>query len=447
MALSNIQQRELHKSILSYFKKHRFDAAYDAFATQTGLQPEAKHEGMLENKWRSLIALQKKIFALEAQVKQLEEEVKNAGRPRKADASALLPVEPAKHTLVGHRESVTCVTFHPVYTVVATGGEDATIKLWDYETGKVERSLKGHSDAVQGITFNGAGTLLASCSTDLSIKLWDMDSYSCVKTMHGHDHMVASVDFLPSNDMLVSCSRDKTMKMWDLTSGYCVKTYTGHEAWVRHVSVSPDGTMLATASMDKTVRIWNTRAGECIKVLRDHDHVVETIAWSNGNADTVIAKAMAAGSGAEEGKPGRPGHASRPSMALLATARQLLEGTAAELKDEKKGEESPGGKYLISGSRDRLIKIWHVETGQCIKTLDAHDNWVRAAFFHPSGRFVVSAADDKTIRVFDIEKAWRQCRKIDNAHSLFITGLAWNRTMPLMASSSVDATVKIWECR
>jgi platelet-activating factor acetylhydrolase IB subunit alpha len=41
------------------------------------------------------------------------------------------------------------VVFHPVYAVLASGGEDGTIKLWDYDLGKLERTLKGHQEAVQ----------------------------------------------------------------------------------------------------------------------------------------------------------------------------------------------------------------------------------------------------------------------------------------------------------
>jgi hypothetical protein len=50
-----------HQAILSYFKKSGFDAAYEAFAKTTSLQPEAKHDGMLENKWRLITVLQKQV--------------------------------------------------------------------------------------------------------------------------------------------------------------------------------------------------------------------------------------------------------------------------------------------------------------------------------------------------------------------------------------------------
>lgn len=50
--------------------------------------------------------------------------------------------------------------FHPIYNLMVSASEDATIKVWDYETGDYERSLKGHTDSVQDITFDSSGKLL-----------------------------------------------------------------------------------------------------------------------------------------------------------------------------------------------------------------------------------------------------------------------------------------------
>jgi platelet-activating factor acetylhydrolase IB subunit alpha len=68
-----------------------------------------------------------------------------------------LPREPSKYTLQGHRARVTKIAFHPSYNVVASAGEDAQIKIWDYELGELERSLKGHVGMVNGIEFSPNG--------------------------------------------------------------------------------------------------------------------------------------------------------------------------------------------------------------------------------------------------------------------------------------------------
>ena len=52
-----------------------------------------------------------------------------------------------------------------------SASEDATVKVWDFETGDYERTLKGHTDCVQDVAFDNSGKLLASCAADMSIKV------------------------------------------------------------------------------------------------------------------------------------------------------------------------------------------------------------------------------------------------------------------------------------
>lgn len=166
-----------------------------------------------------------------------------------------------------------------MFSIVASASEDATVKLWDYETGEFERTLKGHTNAVQDVAFDPKGNLVgtacflppsvfflfiylkrhqypATCSADLTIKLWDgTNEYVCIKTLFGHDHNVSAVAFMPSGDLLVTCSRDQTIKIWETNSGYCVKTLKGHSDWVRRVMPNDNGSLLASCSNDQVKRV------------------------------------------------------------------------------------------------------------------------------------------------------------------------------------------------
>ena len=57
---------------------------------------------------------------------------------------------------------------------MATSSEDASIKIWDYETGECEQTLREHTGMVNYIAFTPAGDNLASCSKDMTVKLWRM---------------------------------------------------------------------------------------------------------------------------------------------------------------------------------------------------------------------------------------------------------------------------------
>lgn len=144
------------------------------------------------------------------------------------------------------------------------------------------------------------------------------------------------------------------------------------------------------------------------------------------------------------------------------------------------GSSKKPGAYAATGSRDKTIKLWDAQSGQLLRDLvspsyhsfrcsiehshqPGHNNWIRALVFHPSGKYLLSAADDKTIRVWELATA--RCVKTVEAHGHFVATLAWGRQsssgggetkanggdaaepeklINVVASGSVDQTIKIW---
>ncbi|KAL6471149.1 hypothetical protein MHYP_G00197990 [Metynnis hypsauchen] len=403
MVLSQRQRDELNRAIADYLRSNGYEEAYSVFKKEAELdmneELDKKYAGFLEKKWTSVIRLQKKVMELESKLNEAKEEI-TLGGPigQKRDPKEWIPRPPERYSLSGHRSPVTKVIFHPVFSVMVSASEDATIKVWDYETGDFERTLKGHTDSVQDISFDQTGKLLASCSADMTIKLWDFQGFECIRTMHGHDHNVSSVAIMPNGDHIVSASRDKTIKMWEVATGYCVKTFTGHREWVRMVRPNQDGSLIASSSNDQTVRVWVVATKECKAELREHEHVVECISWAPESAHPTILEAT----GSETKKSGKP------------------------------------GPFLLSGSRDKTIKMWDVSTGMCLMTLVGHDNWVRGVQFHPGGKFIVSCADDKTLRIWDYKN--KRCMKTLSAHEHFVTSLDFHKVAPYVVTGSVDQT-------
>lgn len=317
--LSQRQKDDLNRAIVDYLANNNYKDTLEQFLKETQIPAadvlaDKKNSGVLEKKWTTVVRLQKKIVELESALDKKEQELQqmNMGigvgvyRPSAAHGVKRSPLEwiprpPEKFCLTGHRATVTRVVFHPVYSVLASCSEDATIKIWDYESGNFERSLKGHTDVVQDVAFDPSGRMLASCSADMSIRLWDFnETYACMKTLQGHDHNVSSVQFTPSGDHVVSSSRDRTIKIWEVATGYCIRTLTGHHDWVRQVRVYQDGSFMASCSNDQTVIVWqistsllssNTNV-ECRHFeLRSHEHVVECVAWAPDSASSAIAEA------------------------------------------------------------------------------------------------------------------------------------------------------------
>lgn len=406
--LTSRQAEELHKAIIAYLSSNDLPNTAEALRQELDLgesfdaTTSKKYEGLLEKKWTSVVRLQKKIMDLEARNAALQSEIDSATPTslsrRNQDPASWLPRSPARHTLQSHREPITCVAFHPVFSSLASGSEDYTIKIWDWELGELERTIKGHTKAVLDVDFGGprGGTLLASCSSDLTIKLWDpADEYKNIRTLPGHDHSVSAVRFVPSGaagapssgNLLVSASRDKTLRIWDVSTGYCVKTIRGHADWVRDVCPSPDGRFLLSAGNDQTARLWDVSLAnpESKLTLIGHEHVVEC-------------------------------------CTLAPPAAYQYLAPLAGLK--KPPPASSSAEFMATGSRDKSIRLWDAR-GNCIKTLAGHDNWVRGLIFHPGGKYLLSVSDDKTLRCWDLSQEGKCVKTMSDVHAHFVSCIRW----------------------
>ncbi|KKK17038.1 hypothetical protein P175DRAFT_0452026 [Aspergillus ochraceoroseus IBT 24754] len=392
------QAAELHKSILAYLSS--INASQSSTTLREELQigdafDEAtckKYEGLLEKKWTGIARLQRKILDLEARIASLQAELDSApstSRSKQAhNPENWLPRPSPTYTFKSHRDAIRCIAFHPIFTSLASGSDDCTIKIWDWELGELERTLKGHVRAVSGLDFGGqeGHTLLASCSGDLTIKIWDPSKdYTNVRTLYGHDHSVSAVHFLTStNNLLVSASRDASLRIWDVSTGYCVKVIRNN-AWIQDISPSFDGKWLVSGGRDQAVTVWDSLTAEPKATLLGHEHDIECCIF-----------------------------APPASYKYLATLAGRKVPPPADSSSE----------FIATGARDKTIKLWE-SRGRLIKTLTGHDNWVRGLVFHPSGKYLISVADDKTMRCWDLSQEARLVKIIDDAHGNFITCIRW----------------------
>lgn len=415
--LSSKQREELHLALAEYFKSQGLNETYEVFTREVGLQnnnSSSASKGALEKKWVAVVRLTLKNEELTKKLKDVSSDPYLPSR-KKLDPSEWIPRPPEKVCLLGHRNVINSVNFHPIYQLVATGSDDAQIKLWDSESGELSGTLKGHTDSVQDVAFDPSGKTLASCSNDMSIKLWDISALQCTKTLQGHEHSIHSLCYTPSG-MLVSASRDTCVKFWDLSSGYCHRTIRAHKEWVRCVKVSPDGQYIASCSDDKTVKVWLISTTECVNEFLGHDHVIECLEWA-------------------------------PETAFHSISVNLCHQNESDLVNidstaTKKGKPS---RFIISGSRDKSIRMWNIATGLCLCELRGHDDWIRGLKFHPGGKYILSVSDDKTLKIWDYKN--QRIHKSLQAHDHFVSCLDCHHKNPFVLTGSVDYTAKIWECR
>ncbi|MEG4800580.1 NACHT domain-containing protein [Microcoleus sp. ARI1-B5] len=251
--------------------------------------------------------------------------------------------------LQGHSNQIRSVAFSSSEKIMATGSYDKTVRLWDIESGECLNILQGHSDRIRSVAFTPDGKTLATSSDDKTVRLWDIKSGECLNTLQ-HTKAVMSVAFIPDGQIIATGSYDKAVRLWDLKSGQCLNTLPGHTNWVRSIAFSPDGELLASGSYDQTVRLWNIKSGQCLNILPQQSHLIRAVAFSpKGKLLAII---------------------SNQTVGLwevgLGKCRKILEGHTSQVNSIA---FSSDGEILVSCSMDSTIKIWQVETGECLKTL------------------------------------------------------------------------------
>lgn len=339
-----------------------------------------------------------------------------------------------QQTLSGHADWVRSVAFAPQTLahpgtveptlLLASGGADHQIRLWDALTGDCLQALKGHSGWVHSLAFSVDGQLLASGSGDGSVKLWDCRTWDCLATYTNHGSSVYSVAFSPTGDLLISGGGDRTIKLWDWHTDTCLQTLYGHQNEVCSVAMHPDGRRLVGVSLDQTVKLWDSGTGQCLRTWKGHTDWALPVAFSpdgqylaSGSNDKTVAL--------WDWRTGQ-------QMSVLSGHGDFVYGVAF----------SPDSHILASGSTDCTARLWDVQTSRCIRVLQGHGDWINAIAFHPRDPVLATASADRTVKLWDCTTG--QCLHTLTQHSAKVLGVAFSPDGTLLASGGADQTLQLW---
>ncbi|KAM7398771.1 hypothetical protein PAMP_018085 [Pampus punctatissimus] len=172
----------------------------------------------------------------------------------------------ALHMFEAHDGEVNAVRFSPGSRLLATGGMDRRVKLWEVVSGRCEPkgALTGSNAGITSIEFDSAGSYLLAASNDFASRIWTVDDYRLRHTLTGHSGKVLSARFLLDNARIASGSYDRTLKLWDLRSKVCIKTVFAGSSCNDLVCTEQ---CIMSGHFDKKVRFWDSRAETIVQEL------------------------------------------------------------------------------------------------------------------------------------------------------------------------------------
>ncbi|MBY8880689.1 caspase, EACC1-associated type [Actinacidiphila acidipaludis] len=397
-------------------------------------------------------------------------------------------LDPYAGTLAGHTRAVSAVAFHPDNHIVATGGADNQVIIWDgtRRLGSLRTSAR-----VDALAFSPDGRTLAAGIADGSIALWNVTIPSRptpLSSVSGHTATVDALVFSPDGTTLASGSADDTVVLWD-TSGRMaperITRLTSHRQPVLSAAFSRDGHTLATGDAGGTAILWDVRH-------RDAPAHLSTLTEQNSGGTGSLAfspdgRRVATGDG--DGTVRLWDTHNRAKPQVIARLTGGWDGPASAVRFTAGGHSvlavggdhrmlgwditdptrpiqhtlvggaggnltaavalSPDGNTLATGSADDTVILWRSGTEAGIKPtfrLGGHRDAVRAVGYRPDGRVLATGSADGTVNVWDMSdrKLPRKAAHF-TAHNGWVDALAFSPDGHTLAVSGEDGTTGLWD--
>jgi eukaryotic-like serine/threonine-protein kinase len=391
------------------------------------------------------------------------------GTVRQWDTKTGLEAEPPYDR---HASPVYSVAFSHDGEWIASAGDDRTIRVWRAKDRQDVAMLHGHTGRIDGLAFAPGDRQLASLSSrvgpfssgDDTARIWDINPKATLPVLRGHTKAVYPVAVSPDGRWLASGSVDQTARLWDAATGEPSATLPLSNP-VSVLAFHPDGTSLITG--DNRLRIWDVATASLrseimlqgrdirqITVSPDGKRVALTTTDFNSVRKRLSVYEIATGKLllSTEGSSLTHSHDGRWLAALTADEKTvlLLDATTYEIAARFVGHEntifnacfSPDSLRLATCSRDKTLRSWQIDNGEC-QVLRGHSDEVFAVAYHPDGTRLASGAQDGSVWLWDAQRGVALVRL--PGHQSFVWSLAFSPDGASLVSGSGDSTVRLWD--
>ncbi|ETO09292.1 hypothetical protein RFI_28093 [Reticulomyxa filosa] len=293
-------------------------------------------------------------------------------------------------------------------------------------------------------------------------------SSKLLKTFYGHANAVWSIDYSTFNDdqLLCSGSIDNTVRVWNIKTNEQIQLFNKHSSFVYCAKFSSyhhynnHQNVICSSSNDKTIRFWDVKNNQQLQMFDEHINCVVGIEFSQFNGG----RYLCSGSGDRtirlwDVKTYTPLHIfnGHTNIVWCIDISPLQNNNSNNNKSNHIGIIGGNGYTICSGSFDKTIRIWDIETAKQSIKLKGHENWIRSVKYGSNElrNTILSGSDDKSVRLWDIQSG-KQI-EIFNGHTMWVSTVEYSpfvvknieigNNSNVICSGSMDNTIYFWDIR
>lgn len=377
-----------------------------------------------------------------------------------------------RHTL-RHPVPVASVAFGPE-GVLATGSQNAVLRIWDWRAGKISQTLFGHRNRISDVAFSPDGKRLATASFDGEGRLWSLGAAEPLHVLSPEGGRLSRVAFSPHTGRLATVSEAVpqaeqpvgTVTLWNVI----LDDHWTFPDPVRYLAgFTPDSQSLVAVTRDRQALRWGF-SSQNRTLLLDGDNRIDR-AWLMGPAPLLAVRGKellrqpVSPLGAVSREPLRSllntgipdptisqdgrflAFAGDKTISLLGPGATPGSSRIEDLPEQEApvtamGLSANGDRLAFAGS-DGSIHLWSVAEKRESDRLRDHGNWVYDLEITPDGRWLASAEGDRTIKLWDLEE--HTVRQTFEGHAGRVIAIAFSPDGQRLASSDEEGEVRLWE--
>lgn len=281
--------------------------------------------------------------------------------------------------------------------------------------------LETHNGEYWSSALTSNGQYLVTGGQDKTVRIWDLQTKSQVSVLQGHTSNIKGVAVSASSKYILSGSLDKTVKLWDFHTKTLEFNFKGHQNSVFCVCFADNELLAASGSQDRSIIVWDLIEKTAKFRFQGHNESVKSVFFVNDQN-------LLSGS---FDKTVKIWNLNTLECKNIEVSHKVMSVCAAVHKN-----------LGFCGGDEGGIKAFCLDSGNVVAELNGHTGGIRALAVGQNGDVIVSASSDKTVRLWDLSNFG--LIQVFSVHSAEVNGVCINQSSNLIASVSFDCSISIY---